>query len=435
VVTRKNPATYFVDTGVEEGFEYDLAQRFAQTLGVKLVLYTASVSDALRDVENGRAHIAAAGLSVTEARKLSVDFGTPYQEVTQRLIRRQQNPQPKHISELPDYKIAVLADSSHQERLIQIRANYPDLEWDTQSAQSSLELMRLVDSNKIDLTIIDSVEFAVTQRYFPNLVSVFDLSEPQDIAWAMPKGSSELNNQVNSFFQTLEQTAALDQLKEYHFGFVQSFDYSEITTFTNALNNRLPDFLDLFQRTQNNYDIDWKLLAAISYQESHWRTDAVSPTGVKGLMMLTHHTAAEMGVADRRDPEQSIDGGARYLLKVKNKIPKRIQEPDRLWFALAGYNVGFGHLEDARILTERAGRNPDLWSDVRDFLPLLSEEEYYSTLKHGKARGSEPVKYVENIRDYYDLLRWLMRDGKIPEKRPLEPENNTQPEEIDTDII
>ena len=140
----------------------------------------------------------------------------------------------------------------------------------------------------------------------------------------------------------------------------------------------------------------------------------MSPTGVKGLMMLTKHTAAEMNVSDRRDPAQSIDGGARYLLKMQDKIPDRIQFPDRLWFALAGYNVGFGHLEDARILTERAGKNPDLWSDVRELLPLLSEKKYYSTLRYGKARGSEPVKYVENIRDYHDLLIWLTRKENLP---------------------
>ena len=429
VVTRENPATYFVNQGEEEGFEYDLAKRFAESLGVKLKLYTASVSQALKDIENGKAHIAAAGLTITEARKLSVDFGMEYQEATQRLVGRRDHKLPRELHELSEYTIGVLADSSHVERLIQIRANFPELYWDEQSAQSTLELMRQVDSHIFDLTVVDSDEFAVTQRYFPNLRSVFDISEPENIAWAVAKNAPDLLVQINTFFQQQEDSGELDQLREFHFGYIKSFDYVEVTSFMRDLEDRLVQYKDLFVDAGEKYGIDWKLLAAISYQESHWREDAVSPTGVKGLMMLTKHTAAEMDVDDRTDPQQSIDGGTRYLLKTKEKIPDRIQDPDRLWFALAGYNVGFGHLEDARILTERDNKNPDLWSDVREYLPLLSQKKYYRTLKRGKARGSEPVKYVENIRDYYDLLRWLTRDDEYKENLPdLLDEENELPE-------
>ena len=414
VVTRENPATYAIIDGQEDGFEYELAKRFADQLGVKLKIYPASVSQALRDIENGKAHIAAAGLSVTEARKLSVDFGPAYQEVTQQLIGRRDRPQPKDASDLPDYKIGVLADSSHLERLIQLQANFPDLNWETQRAKSTIALMQNVRDEEIDLTIVDSNEFAVTQRYFPKLKALMELTEEQEIAWAIPHNSHALQKEVFSFFDDLETSGNLDQLKELYFGFVRSFDYFELTQFKINFENRFPEFRNLFLQAGIDYGIDWKLLAAVSYQESHWRKNAVSPTGVKGLMMLTKHTAAEMNVKDRRDPAQSIDGGARYLLKMQGKIPDRIQFPDRLWFALAGYNVGFGHLEDARILTERAGMNPDLWSDVREYLPLLSEKKYYSTLRFGKARGSEPVKYVENIRDYHDLLIWLTRMENLP---------------------
>ena len=414
VVTRENPATYAMIDGQADGFEYDLAKRFADHLGVKLNIYSASVSQALLDIENGKAHIAAAGLSVTEARKLSVDFGPAYQEVTQQLIGRRDRPQPKDPSDLPDFKIAVLAGSSHLERLIQLQANFPDLHWETQRAESTIALMQNVREEKIELTIVDSNEFAVTQRYFPKLKDLMELSDVQEIAWAIPQKSPDLQKEVFSFFDELETSGNLDQLKELYFGFIRSFDYFEVTQFKINFEKRFPEFRNLFLQAGIDYGIDWKLLAAVSYQESHWRKNAVSPTGVKGLMMLTKHTAAEMNVSDRRDPAQSIDGGARYLVKMQGKIPDRIQFPDRLWFALAGYNVGFGHLEDGRILTERAGKNPDLWSDVREYLPLLSEKKYYSTLRFGKARGSEPVKYVENIRDYHDLLIWLTRKENLP---------------------
>jgi len=152
--------------------------------------------------------------------------------------------------------------------------------------------------------------------------------------------------------------------------------------------------------------IDWRLLAAISYQESHWNEKAISPTGVKGLMMLTQATAKDLGVKDRTQARDSIDGGARYLKQRIAIIPERVLEPDRTWFALASYNIGFGHLNDARILTQQLGKNPDKWIDVKQFLPLLSQEKWYSQTRHGYARGKEPVRYVSNIRSYLDLLIW-----------------------------
>jgi membrane-bound lytic murein transglycosylase F len=151
--------------------------------------------------------------------------------------------------------------------------------------------------------------------------------------------------------------------------------------------------------------MDWHLLAAVAYQESHWNPKAKSPTGVRGLMMLTLSTAKEMNVENRLDAAQSLKGGAAYLLKLKARLPQRILDPDRTLFALAAYNVGFGHLEDARVLTVRAGKNPDHWEDVRAHLPLLSKKEFYSTVKYGYARGGEPVLYVDNIQYYKTYLQ------------------------------
>ena len=174
--------------------------------------------------------------------------------------------------------------------------------------------------------------------------------------------------------------------------------------FLRHVRDRLPALRDHFKEAGLFYSADWRLLAAIGYQESHWRADAVSPTGVRGIMMLTRATARQVGVTDRLDPRQSIDGGTRYIRQIKAKIPRRIEEPDRTWLALAAYNVGFGHLEDARILTQRAGRDPDRWSDVKQYLPLLADPAWHKLTRHGFARGHEPVRYVENVRRYHDTL-------------------------------
>ncbi|MBT8143474.1 MAG: transglycosylase SLT domain-containing protein, partial [Gammaproteobacteria bacterium] len=195
-----------------------------------------------------------------------------------------------------------------------------------------------------------------------------------------------------------------------YYGYRGEFDYVGTRRFLRHVESRLPQYQEMFDEAAERVDVDWKLLAAVGYQESHWNPDAVSPTGVRGLMMLTRATAGQLGIENRRDPEASISGGARYLVRVRSKIPERIPEPDRTYMALAAYNVGFGHLEDARVLTQRFGKDPDLWKDVREHLPLLAQRKYYTTVRRGYARGWEPVLYVDNIRRYYDLLQWYFSE-------------------------
>jgi membrane-bound lytic murein transglycosylase MltF len=167
---------------------------------------------------------------------------------------------------------------------------------------------------------------------------------------------------------------------------------------------RLPALRRHFQEAQTLTGIDWRLLAAIGYQESQWDPGAVSPTGVRGVMMLTAETADRMGVDNRLDPRQSIIGGARYLALLKDALPPDIAEPDRTWIALAAYNQGQGHMEDARRIAKARGGDPDSWLDVKQALPLLSRGGYRHVTRYGYARGFEALTFAENIRNYYDIL-------------------------------
>jgi len=193
----------------------------------------------------------------------------------------------------------------------------------------------------------------------------------------------------------------------------------DVTNFLVRTRNVLPQYVGLFKQAQELTGLDWRLLAGVSYQESHWDRFNTSPTNVRGMMMLTEATADRLGVTDRLDARQSILGGARYIAMLKDMLPERIQEPDRTWLALAAYNIGFAHLEDARILTKRLKLNPDSWADVKKTLPLLNRAEHYSTLKYGYASGGAPVVFVESIRTYHKIL-----ERYEPKHQPILPDFN-----------
>ena len=192
-------------------------------------------------------------------------------------------------------------------------------------------------------------------------------------------------------------------LRDEHFD-IDEFDYVDMRSFVRRIKSRLPALRPLFEQAAQEYDIPWTLLAAQAYQESHWNRRARSPTGVRGIMMLTQRTARELGVKSRLDPEQSIMGGAKYLYRLQKRIPDTVVGQDRWWYALAAYNVGMGHVHDARRLARKLERNPDSWLELRGVLPLLSQKKYYKDLKYGRARGSEPVTYVNKIRSYQNIL-------------------------------
>jgi membrane-bound lytic murein transglycosylase F len=233
---------------------------------------------------------------------------------------------------------------------------------------------------------------------------------------------ASLYQAMETFFDRIREDGTLTQLIERHYGHIGRLNFVELRTFVRHLDNRLPKYRAFFEEAAEIIDTDWRLLAAIGYQESHWNPKAKSPTGVRGIMMLTLATAKQMKIKSRLDPKQSIIGGAKYLRFIKRKLPDRIPEPDRLWLTLAGYNVGFGHIEDARILTKQLGDDPDKWAEVKKHLPKLSLKKWYKQLKRGYARGKEPVNYVDNIRAYYELLKWQLRQREA-KNSPKEEKN------------
>jgi len=417
VITRNSPTTYYIGPNGPTGFEFELAKQFADYLGVELnIVIQNELHQILPSIANDEAHIGAAGITQTKQRKAYVSFGPEYTQVVSQVTYKTGEKKPKNIEDLQGMRVAVIKGSSHAQMLLDHKEFFPDLAWQEYPDLTSEELLLLTSDNLIDYTIASSNELAVSRRYFPKLRVGFDLGPKQSLAWALKKSDdTSLQKAVNKFFTKIESDGTLTSLHEKYFGHVHDITPVDSHTFLKHVRERLPKYENLFKQAAIEYDQDWRFLAAVSYQESLWNSKAVSPTGVRGLMMLTRNTAKDLNLKDRTDPQTSVTGGTEYFLTMHAKIPERIQEPDRTWMALAAYNVGFGHLEDARVLTQNAGDDPDTWMDVRKYLPLLSNKKWYKKTKHGYARGKEPVIYVQNIRNYFDLLVWLENKGELYE--------------------
>lgn len=418
VLSQNGPTTYYEDAnGAHTGFEHGMLQAFADELGVELVFRDqpdlGQLFTQLAEPEID-AHLAAAGLTVTAERREKARFSPSYLDIRQQVIYRLGDRRPRSVADLGGETVAVLAGSAHAEEMRSLSQRYPDLQWEEIYEMDATELVELVNSGRFRYALVDSHAYAVHRGLHPNTGIAFNLTQYQPLAWAFPHGEDDSLYQAARLFMLRANTNGLvSELREQYFGHVNVMNAGGAQAFAKSSRERLPQWRDKMIEVAEKYHLDWHLLAALSYQESHWNPDARSPTGVRGLMMLTRATARDLGV-DRLNPEESIEGGARYFVQVRDRIPERIREPDRSWMALAAYNVGFGHLEDARILTERMGRNPDKWTDVRDHLPLLAKRQYYQHTKHGYARGWEPVTYVQNIRHYHALLTW---NSRIEEQR------------------
>ena len=436
VVTRDSPTAYVNGPDGPSGPEYDLTQAFADELGVELVVETVqSVSEVLPYLLSGKAHMAAAGLSITDSRRDYVNFGHPYQKVDMHLIYKLGTGKPRAVDEVLGRTIEVVAGTSHVDMLVSLQEIYPELTWIENADVEVADLLAKVSDGDVDFTIADSTEFNIQRHFYPDLRVALDLELGDPLAWAFPRAAGDsLLSRADDFLINIDRDGLLARIKDRYYGHTKKFDYVGTRNFIRHYESRLPRYRAMFEEAAAQWGVDWRLLAAIGYQESHWRSGAVSPTGVRGIMMLTQDTAEYLGLDDRVDPRNSIFGGAQYYARQTERVADTVEEPDRTWMALAAYNVGFNHIKDARQIVEWQGGNPDTWVDLSKALPLLAQRKWYSRVPFGYARGWEPVLYVNNIRSYYNILQWLteneeadLREFEIPEE--LEPPAPAKPEE------
>jgi len=405
LITNKAINTYYLYNNKPAGFEYDLALEFAKFMNVELDVITPGWNNMFTYLKQGKGDFIAAGLPITAPRLEYVDFSIPYMTIQERIIHHNLIFGPKDIKNMESKIFHVRRGTSYHDRLAGIKASGVNLEYVLHNNIPTEELIGMVHDREIKFTIADSNIALLCRRFFPDIHIGIPIQERESLAWAVRKNDSGMLKQINKFFLYANNTGILKRITTKYYGNIDDFDAYELKKFHDRLKSRLPEYKDVIKEESAKHGFDWRLIAAIVYQESHFDPDAKSFTNVRGLMQVTEETAKEMGIQNRHDPQQSIRAGIKYLALLYKRFNYIKDESQRLLFALASYNIGYGHVKDAMGLAKRKGDNPNTWKALKAALPLLSKAKYYNQTKHGYARGWEPVRYVERIQTYFDILK------------------------------
>jgi membrane-bound lytic murein transglycosylase F len=409
LITRNNTACYFEGPHGPAGFEYDLVKAFADHLGVRLRILTIEDEELMIEaLRQGKADIIAAGIPFGNEAKRLIALGPTYLDVKHQIVGRRGGHQYKSITELSDTSIWMTRSSSSLNTLKTVKREHAGLKWKALSDYSSEELLQMVWNRSLPLTMVDSNTLSINRRYYPELVVHFTVGDPQKLSWAMAPQNRQLRKEALQWFALKATQKQLQGLVDHYFSHLEAFDYVDLARYHRRIFKRLPKYQEHFKAAAEKYGFDWHLIAALAYQESHWNPRAKSYTGVRGIMMLTQDTAKRLGLKNRMAVKESIFAGTRYLATLHERVGDDVPEPDRTLLALAAYNLGFGHIRDARKLARTLERPADTWHGIRSVLPLLQKKKYYRNLPYGYARGNEAVQYVDRIRTYHKVLIMAM---------------------------
>lgn len=422
VVVRPAPGVYQPGPGGLVGLDADLARLFANQTGRTLRFVTAGNATELVDrVARGRATLGVGGLlrpvaeggpakpAISEpaaagTQTPSVLWTRGYYRVAPVVIYNVEGFAPNDWRDLDGDTVAYVTGAGLEPQVEKVRHTHPEVRWDPVSPPTADTLIGEVSDGRRSYAVVSSTEAALARNIHLNYDVAFTVEGRRELAWIVPAEAEGLRDELNGFLSRVEADGTLKRLVDRYYGQQGQVPRLDAGVLHERIQTLLPQFRAAFQQAQQMTGLEWRLLAAIAYQESQWDPLATSETGVRGMMQLTEETARRLGDIDRLDPRASILAAARYIHELKTRIPARIPEPDRTWFALAAFNIGLGHLEDARVLAQKQKLNPDLWSDVKKTLPLLALPEYYDQAKLGYARGGMPVAFVDRVRAYYDVL-------------------------------
>jgi membrane-bound lytic murein transglycosylase F len=405
VATRNSAHCYYLYRDQPMGFEYELAQAFAEYLGVRLQIKIVDKwSDMVAALSNGSAAFIAASMPITSKRQTQVAFSDGYMEVAQNIITHRKNTGIKEAADLSGKTIDVRKGSVYQQRLVELKKQGINLAIRLHDDLPVEELIQKVADGQIDFTIANSNIISINRRSFPGVVSTGSINDDMQLAWAVYPKSKKLLKQINTFLSMINKSGKFDEIYNKYYGDIDDFDYVDLEAFHRRVKNKLSRYSPFIKAAAKKHGFDWRLIAAQIYQESHLNPWAKSQAGARGLMQILPSTAKDLGIADLFDPVQNINAGVQHLKDLYDHFEQAHGE-DRLLISLAAYNIGQGHINDARDLAKKKGLDPDKWESLSKTLPLLQYRKYFMNTQYGFCRGTEPIRYIKQILIYYDVLK------------------------------
>ncbi|MEY2632791.1 MAG: rane-bound lytic murein transglycosylase MltF [Pseudomonadota bacterium] len=402
VLTQHHPLSYSDGEG-NPGFERDLIELFAAEQGLHTRYIVVEPGELHQKLRRGEAHLAAAWLTASD--DLSVAATNSFLESSDVLVQNEAALLIDDDEALRGKTVHVMTGSRQYATLRDQQSRIDGLNIVEHPTGSPLDLLAAVAGGRIELALVDSALLDIALTYYPTLQPGLELTPSRPIAWLLPlHADNDLLDKLNLFIDHARQDGRLARLEDRYFGHIRRLSEEDILQFLEDTRTRLPRYRRQFQNAQTATGIDWRLLAALSYQESHWDPLATSPTGVRGIMMLTEETADALHVRNRLDPAECIPAAARLVAQLKDMVASSAPEPDKTWLALSAYNIGIGHFHAAVALSKSRNVDRNSWFEMKGILPLLAQPAYYSKLKSGRARGGEAVIMVENIRNFYGIL-------------------------------
>ena len=405
VATRNSAHCYYLYRDQPMGFEYELAKAFAEYLGVGLqVRIVDNWSDMVAALSDGSAAFIAASMPITSKRQTQVAFSDGYMEVAQNIITHRKNTGIKEAADLSGKTIDVRKGTVYQQRLVELKKQGINLAIRLHDDLPVEELIQKVADGQIDFTIANSNIISINRRNFPGVVSTGSINDGMQLAWAVYPKSKKLLEQINAFLRMINKSGKFDEIYNKYYGDIDDFDYVDLEAFHRRVKNKLSRYSPFIKAAAKKHGFDWRLIAAQIYQESHLNPWAKSQAGARGLMQILPSTAKDLGIGDLFDPVQNINAGVQHLKDLYDHFDQAHGE-DRLLIALAAYNIGQGHINDARNLAKKKGLDPDKWVSLSKTLPLLQYRKYFMNTQYGFCRGTEPIRYIKQILIYYDVLK------------------------------
>jgi membrane-bound lytic murein transglycosylase F len=425
VVTDYNSTNYFIYRGQPMGYQFDLLQELADYMGVKLeVTVNNDLSENFSQLLNGDVDLIASNLAITNERRELVDFTVPHSQASQVLIQRKPDgwemmkkddmdaQMIRNQLDLAGKTIYVQNHSSHAARLRNLSDEIGDSINIVEVNDDVETLITRVSEGEIDFTVSDEHVATVNQMYYPNVDVETRVSFPQNLAWAVRKGSPEFRDEINNWLSDFRHTTRFKMIYAKYFNNHNSSEMVGSDLY--ALNSgKISDYDKTIKKYSKEIGWDWRLVASLIYQESRFKPDAVSWAGAYGLMQLMPVTAERMGVDENDSPIEQIKAGTELIKWLEERFESIEDRSERIKFVLASYNVGLGHVIDARNLARRDGKNPDVWDDSVDlYLLKKSNPEFYNdpVVKYGYCRGVETYNYVTQILDRYEHYKNIIKN-------------------------